>query len=72
MGSEGAEGVEGFEGFEGSIGSEGVEGAEEGEGLLYIYIYCLMVRTPWEQAIWLNGASKQTVGWMGDGWMDTP
>ena len=36
-----------------------------------LYLYCWMVMTPWEQAIWLYGASEQKVG-LGDGWMDTP
>ena len=29
------------------------------------FIYCHMVETPWEKAIWLYGASEQKVGWTG-------
>ena len=39
-------------------------------------MYCQVVMTPWEQAIWLYEASEQNVDWVMDGveWsgVDTP
>ena len=45
----------------------GMRGLRGLTGLMWLlYIYCEMVRTPWEYAIWLYEASEQNVG-VGDG-----
>ena len=71
MGAEGAERAEGAEGAGGAEDEEGEEGAGESEGGevveeadgtdVDLHIYCRMVRTPWEKAIWRYGASEQKI-----------
>ena len=59
-----------------SIGHHQAEGAEGADvtDVAAIYMYCYVVRTPWEQALWLYGASEQKVGvdWSGLSGADTP